>query len=237
MRNRNSLSVTEKLVLAAYSLIGHQSQRFSAEDLVVAAWKQFPDTFGLSGHEDDEGRPKFPDSNRVFAEIMGSKPLRQRGLLRKSGEKVYELTESGVQLAQLLQRRSGSPDEPTKAGMGRQKETELKRLFASKAAAKFRNNRAEDITFYDACVFWGISPMSSAIELQGRVANIEDIVRGSLKAIGNQSATFTHGGTPFGRADLNLLLQIHGQLLQKFKAELEIIHQRKHEHKKGASDA
>jgi hypothetical protein len=89
------LSVSEKLLLAAHTLEQQGKQLFSAEDLVVAAWRAFPLTFGLRGHADAAGTPAHPDSNRVFAEIMGSKPIRKKGLLVKTGTKMYSLTESG----------------------------------------------------------------------------------------------------------------------------------------------
>src|SRR2546426_1543885 len=87
--NKKLLSVPDKLLLAAYHLEETGRRPFSAEDLVVAAWRQFPDTFSLAGYRgSDDGQLLYPDSNRVFAEIMGTKPIRKRGLLIKVGNKM-----------------------------------------------------------------------------------------------------------------------------------------------------
>ena len=64
------LTVPEKLLLAALEA-RKRSATFTAEDLVVAAWRLYPDTFGLSGYAD-----QYPDSNRVLTNIMGTKGMR-----------------------------------------------------------------------------------------------------------------------------------------------------------------
>lgn len=224
------LSVSDKLLLAAYELEEKGQSPFSAEDLVVAAWQKFPDTFGLAGYRSEGGKLSYPDSNRVFAEIMGSKPIRKRGFLIKVGDKMYRLTEAGSEYAKhLLNRSRESPIE--KAGLARPTTDELRRLLDSKAFQKVRNQRLSDVTFYDACAFWGITPMSSAIDLKGRVAKLERIVESARSVLQNKSVTFEHSGLPFGGADLDALLGVHTALLNKFREELEVIGERKDERK------
>ena len=72
-------------MIAAIDLEESGKRPFTAEDFVVNAWKNFPDAFGLSGHLDESGNRKYPDSNRVYAETMGSKPIRKKGFLEKVG--------------------------------------------------------------------------------------------------------------------------------------------------------
>src|SRR4030042_287505 len=103
---KNGPSIQNKLLVAAYALEAEGRLRFSAEDLVVIAWKMYPEAFGLAGYNDNQGRPIYPNSNRVYAEIMGSKPLRKNGWLRKVGSKIYQLTEAGRSKARLV---SGIP--------------------------------------------------------------------------------------------------------------------------------
>src|SRR5439155_8562554 len=132
-----------------------------------------------------------------FAEIMGSKPIRERGLLTKVGNKMYQITDAGREHARTLNSTTAVPSESrvTKAGLARPTIEALKRLLASKAVEKAKNNRAGDITCYDACAFWGISPMSSAIELEGRTANLEKIVESARIALrGKAASSFGHGG-------------------------------------------
>lgn len=224
MTNRDSLSVTDKLLIAAYELEEKGKHPFSAEDLVVGAWSRFPDVFGLSGYQDQQGRPIYPDSNRVFAEIMGAKPVRKRGYLRKVGSKMYQLTEAGREQARLILKREESG--AGKFLLGREVRREIRKLLTSRAAGKFRNSRAEDITFSDACSFWGISPSSSAIQLEGRLSNFERIIDGASEAIGPKGVAFEHGGTVFGSEDLGILRKVHQELKERFKQEIDLIQRR-----------
>ncbi|HWP60174.1 MAG TPA: hypothetical protein VNL14_19930 [Candidatus Acidoferrales bacterium] len=230
MNSRDSLSISEKLLLAAYYLEESGRTPFSAEALVVAAWQNFPDAFGLAGHLDENGHLMYPDSNRVFAEIMGSKPIRKRGFLVKVGEKQYQLTEAGREHARLLAARS-TRSSVEKAGLARETKEKLKRLLTSKAFEKFRNGRIEDLTFYDACAFWGISPRSSAIELHNQSGNLSAILEVSRKAVQRDAATLEHGGQVYSIRDLDDLLALHKEMQKKFAKEIEVIMERKDERK------
>ena len=222
------LSTSEKLLVAAFQLEQSGKLPFSAEDLVVSAWKRYPDVFGLAGYRDEAGRLAYPNSNRVYAEVMGSKPLRKNGFLKKVGSKMYELTESGrAQAAHLLSSPPGRSVQ--KIALHRDIEVHLKRLFASKAFDKMRNNRVEDITFLDACAFWGISPRSSAIDLEGKMANFTQVVETAKTAVKEKRVSFEHGGHAFDTADLDLLLHVHRTLVQRYADEISLIEQRRDE--------
>ncbi len=223
--DNSKLTVPEKLLLAASELEEKGFRPFSAEQLVVSAWQKFPDTFGLAGYRGVNGELSYPDSNRVFAEIMGSKPIRKRGMLEKVGSKMYQVTEAGHQHAQSLLFQSERLS-IQKASLPREVARELKRLFGSKAVEKIKSNRNDDLTFYDACAFWRISPRSSAIELEGRLANLERVIESALKIVRRKSASFEHGGHAFGRSDLDVLLDVHRKLQEKFHEELRIIRKR-----------
>jgi hypothetical protein len=224
------LSVIEKLLIAADSLEQVGQTPFTAEDLVVAAWRQYPATFGLRGHLDELGRPAYPDSNRVFAEIMGSKPIRKRGLLVKVGTKLYKLTESGRDLARRLeqtQKEMGAPkQETTKSNLSRDLEQELQRLLAARAVQKTSGGHLDTVTFHDACVFWGITPRSSAIELHGRLANAANVIEAARSVVREGTAQFQHGGKRFSCESLDLLERVHQGLQDKFKRELGTIGKR-----------
>lgn len=222
MTNKIKLSVVEKLLIAAYEIESIKHGPFSAEDLVVRAWKSYPDTFGLSGYRGEGGSLQYPDSNRVFAEIMGSKPIRQRGYLRKVGKKMYQLTEAGIAEAKRIS-MGPTTSNTRKISLPREFETELQRLFNTKAAEKARNNNFYGITFFDACSFWKISPRSSAIEFDGKIANFENILNHSVEIIEDGKASFTHGGNTISNNDLMLLISVHEHLLSTFNNEISII--------------
>lgn len=222
------LSVVDKLLLAAYDLSLKGKAPFSAEDLVVSAWMLYPRTFGLAGYNGDSGNPRYPDSNRVYAEVMGSKPIRKRGLVRKVGTKKYEITEAGLESARLLSARKSEP-QTEKATLARETGDALKHLLSSRARAKFLAGRQGDVTFSDACAFWGISPRSTAIQLQGRLANLRHLLESAQQATGREGASFTHGGDSFSAQDLSQLAEIDLFMRDRFRVELQHIAARVHE--------
>lgn len=214
------LSVADKLVVAAYKLTTSGKPTFTAEDLVVAAWRAYPDTFGLPGYADPDGRSKYPDSNRVFAEIMGTKPVRQRGYLVKVGNKLYQLTEAGTHYAGgLLSQAIGIE----KIGLARPLKEELGRLLKAKATDKFKAGRIDEITFYDACGFWKISARSTAIEYTGRYNNIKNILASAKIATQGKSIVLQHGGDTITLNDVNTLQEIHHLMHERFAAEIDVI--------------
>jgi hypothetical protein len=230
MTNKNGLSITEKLLISAFDLEETGKSPFSAEDLVVAAWQKFPDAFGLAGYRDNSGCLSYPNSNRVFAEIMGSKPIRKRGFLKKVGTKMYQLTEGGREHALLLLGQKNKPS-TEKAGLSREIEQQLRRLFDTRATDKVARGHPEEITFYDACAFWGISPRSSAIELEGKIANLREVLQSAQKVAKGGTICLEHGGRTYGPEDLEVLLHTHEHLLSQFTPELEVIRTRIDERK------
>src|ERR1035438_1248354 len=198
----HKLSVADKLVVAAHKLTISGKSPFTAEDLVVAAWRAYPDTFGLPGYADADGRSMYPDSNRVFAEIMGTKPVRERWYLVKVGNKLYQLTEAGTHYAGGLQSQAVGIE---KIGLARNLKDELERLLKAKATDKFKTERIDEITFYDACGFWKISARSTAIDFTGRYNNIEKILASAKTATQGKSIVLQHGGEAITLNDVNNL--------------------------------
>ena len=216
------LTVGDKLLIAALGLEDRGKRPFSAEDLVVAAWRKFPDVFGLAGYSDEH-----PDSNRVFVEIMGSKPLRSQGFLARVGEKRYDLTEAGRRRAAALSERQAVGG--AKAGLDRRVAKELHKLFSSRALEKQKSGRSAELTFHDACSFWGISPRSSRKDLEARFANLGAVVDEARRATLSGVATFEHNAPAFSGDDVEALVELHQQMLVLFQPELSVIRSRIHE--------
>ncbi len=214
------LSVADKLVVAAYKLTTGGKPTFTAEDLVVAAWRTYPDTFGLPGYVDSDGRSKYPDSNRVFAEIMGTKPVRQRGYLVKVGNKLYQLTEAGTHYAGGLHSQATGAE---KVALERPLREELERLLKAKATDKFKAGNIDEITFHDACGFWKISARSTAIEFTGRYNNIERLLASARTSTQERGIVLRHGGDTITRSDVSNLQELHHLMRERFAAEVDVI--------------
>jgi hypothetical protein len=217
------ITAADKLLVASLDVGGSDRSPFSAEELVVGAWKRFPDAFGLRGILDDDGVPLYPDSNRVFAEIMGSKPLRKNGLLRKVGDKRYQITEAGLRRARAL---AGQEYEATsRRSLSRSLQDSLKRLVMSKAAEKRRTGRNIDLTFHDACGYWGITPRSSAMDLEAKLAHVFAVLREAAEYAGAASVDLGKGLT-VTTDEISDLQALHEDLQDRFRDELIAIRRR-----------
>lgn len=230
---RPKVTVHEKLLLAAAELEEAGHQPFTAEDLVVAAWRLDPETFGLAGHNDSAGRPAYPNSNRVFAEIMGSKPIRKQGLLAKVGTKKFRLTESGRQrvkgLRSVLGGSNGQPAAQAKASFDRDTSRKLQKLLKTRAVEKLRSGRRQAITFTDASSFWGITARSTAMAFQARLGEVEGVLRAAEEAAENRPIRFEHGGRAYTQKDIHELLELHESMLEGFAEHLDVIRSRRDE--------
>src|ERR1700676_2342071 len=102
--NLTEFTVPEKILLAADQLEKQGQSPFSAEALIVAAWQQFPRTFGLKGYAD-----QYPDSNKVLSSIMGVRGLANRGWRIKMGQKLYVLTREGRGILRRLLQQEEEP--------------------------------------------------------------------------------------------------------------------------------
>jgi len=226
------MTVADKLLLAAGHLDASGKSSFSAEDLVVAAWKRFPRDFGLRGHNGPDGLPLYPDSNRVFAEIMGSKPIRKKGYLIKVGEKIYSLTVSGRETVRALNRQkeiaseSGMQEAGGKASLSRSVLAKLERLLRSRAVERVQTGEVDRLTFHDACVFWGITARSTSIELEGALADTESVIEHAQTAVEGGASELRTGSTDLSDLTINLLNRTHEILQSKFGLDLLTIRQR-----------
>ena len=223
MSIRSNSTVADRLLIVAHRISGDQCIPFSAEQLVISAWQEYPESFGLRGFLNEEGYPEYPDSNRVFAEIMGSKPLRKRGLLEKIADKTYRLTESGRQRASVLidQRAQDVPHR----SLSRNLQEDISRLLRSRASTKDGSGQISRITFFDVCSFWGISPRSSAMHLEVRLAHIKETLHRVKEYIKSGTISLDRHNEATA-SDIDRLIKLHFELQEMFAKELSIIRQR-----------
>jgi hypothetical protein len=219
------LSLEEEVLIAGADLEANGQTSFTAEDLAIAAWKKFPDSFAMEGHS------IYPDSNRVYTKLMGKRGLVGRGWLVKLGEKRYQLSEAGRILAKAL---GGVSDSSTglRAVLNRDQKLILEKILSSRVVNKVKDGELESIGFHDACSFWDISPRSNASTLQARLQTAESIIKTASNAISEcGEITLTQGGSPIGTREIEVLREINRKLLEKFKNDLDIIRKRTDERK------
>jgi len=221
----DKITVPEKLLLAALEA-RKKGRTFSAEDLVVKAWEMYPDTFGLSGYSD-----KYPDSNRVFTKIMGTKGMRGKGWLRKVGEKQYQVTFKALSDGEIIL-NAGLDDKKPESGflraeLNRVMATAIDRLVSSSASQKWLVGE-EEFTFHDACSFWDISSRSNANTLNVRLEEVTVLLGWAVKMVDRLSDL---EGLKLPRRNVAKkevlgIVQLHGAMQKQFKEELDILRRR-----------
>jgi hypothetical protein len=213
-------TVPEKILLAAHQLEEQGQSPFSAEALVVASWQKFPRAFGLKGYTDH-----YPDSNKVLSSVMGERGLTRRGWLAKMGQKLYALTREGRQVVVRLQQGGEPPPAAPSIKVSRDMEKQLLPLFSSHAVQKFEEGRKDELTFAEACRFWGITENQHGEVLTARLDRTRAILADAERVIGTGNAELSNGRS-ISRDDLNLLVAVHEYLAERFARHLSLLRSR-----------
>src|SRR5207237_10268772 len=84
--------------------------------------------------------------------------LARRAAPVKTAQKMYALTGEGCRVTRRVTMQEGEePEAPSLARLPRDLERFVVGLFDSSAVQKFEENRKAELTFADACRFWGIT--------------------------------------------------------------------------------
>jgi hypothetical protein len=214
------LTVPEKILLAAEQLEEQGQSPFSAEALIVGSWQKFPKTFGLKGYAD-----QYPDSNKVLSCIMGERGLTRRGWLSKMGQKLYTLTREGKNVVARLKTGGEPPARGPAVKLARDQEKYLLGLFASSAVQKFEEGLRGELTFADACRFWGITENLHGEALTARLDRLRATLAEIDRLVGNGSAELTNGRS-ISKEDLDLVAGVHEYLEERFARHLSLLRNR-----------
>ena len=219
--NLAECTVPEKILLAADQLEKQGQSPFSAEALIVAAWQQYPRTFGLKGYTE-----LYPDSNKVLSSIMGEKGLARRGWLVKMGQKLYALTREGRQVIRSLLNEDAEP-EPAGASVQitREQEKFILALLDSTAYQKFEENRKMELTFADATRFWGITENMRGDQLDARLSQFETTLSELDRALAIADAELSNGRI-LSAGDVRVVTNIHRHMEDRFSRHLSVIRAR-----------
>ena len=217
-------TIHEKILIAAYSLEEAGKTPFTAEALVVSAWKQFPSTFGLRDFTD-----QYPDSNKVLVGLMGERGLARRGWLAKLGAKQYSLTRDGRQAVRKLLGIEVPYVERKPAGtipLTRDQEKILHGLLISTAWMKSLEDKKQELTFADACRYWGITENLSASDLDSRLQTLRKTLTDLDRLLGGTGSAVLPGGRSVSGEEVGRLDQLHAYLEQRFGRHLGLLRNR-----------
>src|SRR5207245_10541049 len=136
---------------------------------------------------------QYPDSNKVLSRIMGERGLTRRGWLSKMGQKLYALTREGRQVVLRLQEGGEPPPAAAPVRILRDMEKHLLALLSSPAVQKFEEGLRDEVTFADACRFWGITENLHGEALTARLDRARAVLADVERVLGGSTAEFSNG--------------------------------------------
>lgn len=177
----NEIPRPEKILVAMYQLSGGKTKGLEYEDIVVTAWKLFPEDFGLRKYVRE-----YPDASDIHKPLYG--PLKSRGLVL-SGNKKFKLTDKGLEYAARLDkvRRGVLPldkvigQTATPDRLSRDKEAELKRIFDTDAFRYFATGQREKILDTDFYAYLGATVRMERHAFLGRLQAVSDAVKDAAR--------------------------------------------------------
>lgn len=161
------LSRADKLLLVMYELSGGERKSLRFEDIVVAAFKKYPDDFHLRGY------PEFPDSGDLV-----HKPLydsRKEGLL-EVGNKVFTLTPRGLLSAERLTNVLRGRDIVKSGRLSAFAEKEINRIEGLEALRLFVNGEVDKILDTDFFNYLGVTVRTPKNDFIGRLKTVQEAI-------------------------------------------------------------
>ncbi len=157
-----TLSKPQKILAVMFDLCGGEQKALQYEDIVVAAFKRYPEDFQLRGY------PQYPDSSDIHKPLY---KMKSQGLVR-SANKTFELTQRGLEVASKLVHAKGE----YKDRLTKQEENEINRVLNSAAFRLFQEGRKEFILDTDFYEYMGITVRTSRADCYGRLNNVEHAI-------------------------------------------------------------
>lgn len=243
----DNFTVPEKILLAGDELVRTTGQpSFTAEALIVASWRKYPQTFGLKGFAD-----LYPDSNKILASIMGEKGLAKKGWLNKVGQKLYELTKEGRDAVKRLKAGEQAPapvparvqpspaapapeSKPTppaaparsvKSAFPLPLDAVLLRLLDGAVFSKHMEDRTSDISFADACEFWDADPASGAESVKEKLSGLRPELEKAESMLSSGPLELSNGRS-VESADVSLLKTLNNYLQERFSRHINLVRSR-----------
>ena len=172
---KRKLTDVDRVLLALAHAANGEKEAVPYEEIVIESWKRFPDRFSLRRH------PEFPDSSDQHKKLYGS--LKRSGYVVALHDKNFRITDAGVERAAKLDGALVSVRKNA-AGvrLGRDDERLVRSALSSEAYAKWRTDRASEISDFDARAFLGVTVTTTESDRRSRAAAMS-------KALSNAEAS------------------------------------------------
>lgn len=164
-----------KILIAMYYRSGGEPRAIPYEDIVVEAFRRFPENFQLRGY------PEYPDASDIHKPLYG--PLKSGGYVRGAAKKEFRLTPLGLATARQLVEQEGSlKNSAPIVRVDRDAESELNRLRGTRAYRNYMAGRAGSVVDSDFYAFFKVSVRTKPHEFAGRLSATRELVKTAREA-------------------------------------------------------
>lgn len=220
------VGLRQQVLLAALDCSGSSlEETFTAENLLLAAWKRDPVAWGLRGYE-----RVHPDSERIYTELdrasVGGSNVRGGlvglGLFQKVRQRTYRLTPAGLAAASEV----AGADPSARGKAERVLADALATVLSHPVFRAWIKDPAMPKHFRDAGHFWGIAPGTPPSVIRARIREVDDNLtkaRSLLDAQRVDEIAARHGKALFDRSDIDRAEEFHAALKRRFARELSTL--------------
>jgi hypothetical protein len=220
------VSLRQQVLLAALNCSGGDLDKtFTAEDLLLAAWKRDPLAWGLRGHEKDH-----PDSERIYVELdratVAGRNVRGGlvgiGLLEKVRQRTYRLTPAGLVAASEV----AGTDSTAQAKAERAVADAIAAILSHPVFRDWLRDPTMPKHFRDAGHFWGVAPGTPPSVIRARITQVDGTLataRSLMNQRGVDEIAARHGKTLFDREDIDRAMEFQASLKERFERDLKTL--------------
>lgn len=217
------ISLRQQVLLAALDCSnGELDKTFTAEDLLLSAWKRDPLAWGLRGHEHEH-----PDSEKIYTEldrasVKGSNVrggLAGLGLFEKVRQRTYRLTPAGLNAASQIEGADSGAKGKAERGLA----DAVARVLSHPVFRDWVKNPAMPKHFRDAGHFWGVAPGTPPSVIRARIGEIDGTLNAASSLLDSKQVdgiAAQHGRTLFDRTDVLRATEFQRMLKTRFAKDL-----------------
>lgn len=206
MKNDRPFSQSDMVLLATYRASKSFGSRVPFEEIVLQAWVDFPEKFGLNNHTE------HPDSYPIHRRLSGD--LLADGFVLSLGKQVYRLTEKGLEIAKELDTQSYSKKKSKSNNktalnvirLNREQEDFLQQATRSRAFMTWKQGKKKDLIDYDARMFFQFSTGTPIRERKRKVENARSAIKKAV-ALNRTDATALNDLIQFLTENFSQLLE------------------------------
>jgi hypothetical protein len=171
VRSNKGRERQQKILQAILRVASGTTKLCAYEEIVVQAWRMWPEEFGLRGYTD-----QFPDASDLHKPLYG--PLKRAGLVRNQTKR-FGLTERGLAVAQQV----NSPESANgRRRVQRDQRAELQRVCERSVIDLVLSDRADDLLDTDLYDFYGVTVRTKPADFAGRVKTVDAAIDAAIHA-------------------------------------------------------